>query len=249
MAGNTFSKPFQTKRVVLNRDGSEPGSGITRSHVTAPILDTQPMNAVTRPEWTWTRGQIIVVSFLDGTPEQHDFVKQCFREYDVNLTFDFVDAGKREKSHVRITVSGGGGFRSLVGTQAIEIGKNDATMWLCLKHWREGPSLRGKILHEGLHMLGFEHEHSSPNCRIKWIPLEVYQYYKKMHGWNRKKTRRNVLGRLQAHQVDASKYDPDSIMHYEVDPTLTQDRFGVPENLELSEMDKKMLKWMYGSKL
>ncbi|KAE9363088.1 hypothetical protein N431DRAFT_139478 [Stipitochalara longipes BDJ] len=117
-------------------------------------------------------------------------------------------------------------------------------MWLGIKEWIDGKELDALILHEIYHMLGFGHEHSSPNCPIKWS-RDVFAYFWTKCRWDPVTTYRNVLMRHQAHEVWASPYDPKSIMHYEVPPFLTQDMSCVLRNYELSVMDKKSLEWMY----
>jgi hypothetical protein len=94
-------------------------------------------------------------------------------------------------------------------------------------------------------MLGFGHEHASPKSTIKWNRDKAYKHYKTMYGWDRETTLVNVLERHPADQVDASRYDPKSIMHYEIDHSCTQDGSCVLVNLELSDLDKQRLKSMY----
>jgi hypothetical protein len=118
-------------------------------------------------------------------------------------------------------------------------------MTLGAKIWDGSRELRAHILHEGLHMLGFGHEHASPKSRIKWNLDKVYKHFKTLYDWDWKKTHVNVLTQYPADQVDASEYDSKSIMHYSFDDSCTQDGFCVLVNLELSDLDKQKLKSMY----
>jgi len=184
----------------------------------------------------------MIVCFLDGHSAQHNFVEKCWAEYQVNLTFEYVGRGDREKSNMRITFEGEG-FESFIGKTQVSTDK--ATMKLGTKTWDGSPELRAHILHEGMHMLGFGHEHASPKSTIEWKSEEVYKHCKKSYDWEPRTTFINFLSLYPADQVDASEYDPKSIMHYPVHPVLTRDGFCVLENLELSELDKKKLKSMY----
>jgi hypothetical protein len=202
----------------------------------------EPLSAVTFPKKMWPRDKPIIVCFLDGYPAQHSFVKKCWAEYQVDLTFEYVDCGGRASSDVRITFEGEG-FQSLIGNT--QVSKDKHTMKLGAKNWDGSRELHANILHEGLHMLGFGHEHASPKSRIKWNPDKVYKYFKTLYDWGPKKTLVNVLRQYPADQVDASEYDSKSIMHYPFDDSCTQDGFCVLVNLELSDLDKQKLKSMY----
>ena len=118
-------------------------------------------------------------------------------------------------------------------------------MKLGAKIWDGSRELRAHILHEGLHMLGFGHEHASPKSPIKWNRDKAYKHYKTMYGWDPETTDVNVLTQHPADQVDASEYDPKSIMHYQIEDSCTQDGFCVLVNLELSDLDKQRLKSTY----
>jgi hypothetical protein len=202
----------------------------------------EPLSAVTFPKEMWPRGKPIIVCFLDGYPAQHSFIKKCWAEYQVDLTFEYVGRGGRDSSDVRITFEGEG-FQSLIGNT--QVSKDKATMKLGAKNWDSSRELRAHILHEGLHMLGFGHEHASPKSHIKWNLDKVFKYFKTWHGWDPEKTLVNVLRQYPADQVDASEYDPKSIMHYPIDHSFTQDGSCVLINLELSDLDKQRLKSMY----
>ena len=56
----------------------------------------------------------------------------------------------------------------------------------------------------------------------------------------------NVLDRYSEDRVNASEFDPYSIMLYPVPESLTRDGFEIPwQNSKLSDMDKKWVKMMY----
>jgi hypothetical protein len=205
----------------------------------------EPLRAVTFPKMMWPRGKPIIVCFLDGYPAQHSFVKKCWAEYQVDLTFKYVYHEGRGNSDVRITFKGEG-FHSRIGNTQ-QVSKDEPTMTLGAKIWDGNRELRAHILHEGLHMLGFGHEHASPKCPIKWNRDKAYKHYKTMYGWGQETTFVNVLKQHPADQVDASEYDPESIMHYAIDGSCTQDGFCVLVNDELSDLDKQWLKSRYGN--
>ncbi len=103
------------------------------------------------------------------------------------------------------------------------------------------------VLHEFGHAIGFVHEHSSPNGSIPWDVPKVIEYYERTQGWSAEKTKYNVLSKYAVAQVNASVYDPLSIMHYSIPNSLTVGNFEVPWNAVLSENDKSWARLIYPS--
>ena len=105
--------------------------------------------------------------------------------------------------------------------------------------------LRRVVLHEFGHCLGCVHEQASPGALIRWDEEKVFSHYRDWQGWDRAKTRENVLDRYSGGDLRHSDYDPDSIMHYPVPPELTRDGSAVGWNTRLSEGDRSFIALLY----
>jgi hypothetical protein len=98
------------------------------------------------------------------------------------------------------------------------------------------------IRHEFGHALGMIHEQLSPKSGIPWKKEEVYKHYKKYFKWTKERTNRNVLDPFNEGQANASEFDPDSIMMYEI----PENGLAIGgRNCELSEQDKLFIAEMY----
>ncbi|RZK55007.1 MAG: hypothetical protein EOO91_14915 [Pedobacter sp.] len=101
-------------------------------------------------------------------------------------------------------------------------------------------------VHEFGHAIGLAHEHLSPVNTIKWDKPKVYAYYMSPpENWTRQQVNEQVLNKYKPADVRNTKYDPASIMHYYVDPSLTLDGKGVGLNMTLSAKDKLFIGKIY----
>jgi hypothetical protein len=149
------------------------------------------------------------------------------------LKFVFVDHGM-----VRISFNPHGGSFSLVGTDCIK-SKDASTMNFA---WLDA----GTIMHEFGHVLGLIHEHQNPNGKtIPWDDSKVYAWAKQTQGWDTKTTYHNIIERYKVDQVNASKYDPHSIMEYFFPESLTTDHVSIPNNHILSPEDVTYISKVY----
>lgn len=152
----------------------------------------------------------------------------------VGLKFVFVPHG----GMVRIGFNPYGGTFSLVGTDCIK-SKEHVTMNFA---WLDA----GTIMHEFGHVLGLIHEHQNPNGKtIQWNDAKVYEWAKQTLGWNTEKTYHNIIERYKNDQLNASKYDPHSIMEYFFPGSLTINNVGTPNNHILSPEDVKYISKVY----
>lgn len=144
----------------------------------------------------------------------------------VGLKFVFVNQG----GMVRISFNPHGGCNSLVGTDCIK-SKDSSTMNFA---WLDA----GTIMHEFGHVLGLIHEHQNPNGKtIPWDDSKLYTWAMQTQGWDTQTTYHNIIERYKADQVNASQYDPHSIMEYFFPASLTTDHVGMPNNHILSPED------------
>jgi hypothetical protein len=147
----------------------------------------------------------------------------------VRLKFVFVD--NADESDVRIDFNESGGCWSLLGTDALEAEKDEATMSFS---WFDV----GTVVHEFGHLLGMIHEHQNPSGKgIDWNKDAVYNWAVDTQGWGIEQTDTNILNKYARSDVNGSEFDPLSIMLYFFPAKLTNDGKGTAQNLRLSGKD------------
>ncbi len=143
-------------------------------------------------------------------------------------------------------VKGGAGSWSTIGTDAIRVPKNEPTMCLAIL---SGNSLVNNfsitVKHEFGHALGAIHEHQRSDASFKWDEEKVIQYYEDNFNWPRQKTIDNILYRYMRETLNASKYDPLSIMCYVIPPDFINSGEPPKRNEVLSDQDKKFIAKIY----
>lgn len=195
-------------------------------------------------QWLWRPGTILTVSFMGGDPRVQRKIEEVVQEWTkyANIAFDF---GAFPKAHIRIAFDKTDGSWSWIGTQALAIPSNRPTMNF---GWLEPDTPDNEytrvVLHEFGHALGCIHEHQHPDAGIPWNKEAVYRYYARQ-GWTRHDVDSNLFARYEKDQTQFSIYDPDSIMHYPVDPQLTTGNFTIGWNRVLSGADKSFIAVLY----
>lgn len=158
----------------------------------------------------------------------------------VGLKFKFVEQG----GMIRISFDPKKGSYSLVGTDCLHhSASGQATMnlgWLDV----------GTVTHEFLHAIGAIHEHQNPKgIDIDWNEKKVFEWASATQGWNRETTNKNIIEKYSIDQLNASKFDPKSIMLYFYPAYLTENNKGTSQNVRLSPEDVIWMNKMYpGSK-
>jgi serralysin len=196
----------------------------------------------------WKNGRTLRVHFLDGHPQARKKVKhyaQLWSDH-ANIKFDFVNDPKAE---IRISFVADPGSWSAVGTDALVTGwfpPGAPTMnfgWLTPETDNEEYSR--VVIHEFGHALGCIHEHQGPSANIKWNKPVVYRYFKETQGWTEEDVDHNLFDRYSEEITQFTKFDPKSIMIYEIPPEFTLDGKSYPTNVELSETDIMFIKKQY----
>ena len=192
----------------------------------------------------WQPGQELRIRFLDGEPGLHRRVQahaESWLQY-ANLRFTF---GNYADSEIRVSFAGQG-YWSVVGTDAMRVGRSAPTMQLGgFTPAADDRGLRRTALHEFGHAIGCIHEQASPAAAIPWNEPKVYQFYREWQGWDDETIYHNVLQRYSAAGARYSNYDPASIMQYPVPGRLTRGSYEVGWNNELSMGDKSFIARMY----
>ncbi len=94
--------------------------------------------------------------------------------------------------------------------------------------------------------LGLKHEHQNPYGGIKWNRTALKEYYRgPPNNWDDEKIESNVIQPAFINQTNGV-YDPDSIMHYSIEPEWTMNKCcGTKENYDLSKGDKLAIQKLY----
>ena len=210
----------------------------------------------------WVNGTVIHYCFFNhqnhgspaswtGNSADINAAKKAFREWKaIGIGLEFKEVSQPVDAEIRIGFEQGGGSWSYIGTYPINnVPLGQRTMnfgWpLTTSHGYD------TALHEIGHGLGAKHEHQNPNAGIDWNELNVYSYFKgSPNFWNKNKIDHNVLNKIPAWSVEGSKWDPNSIMHYQFRPPLIDgpppyDTNGIFPNSGFSKKDTFWAKKLY----
>ena len=213
----------------------------------------------------WRPGETIRVCFKKGSRGAHQRVIRVAREWMqyANIVLDFEENGAPRMcgggglEDIRIDFIDNNGWWSAYGTLSRQ---RDPSMNLQFfgvdtprySDGRPAPELelRRTILHEFGHALGLLHEHQSPaagcDSEIDWEA--AYKMGKGM-GWDREQVHAQLQAFTQIAEFNATEVDRKSIMHYSLPPELFRSgrnsRCWVPDNNDLSEVDRRFIAAMY----
>jgi hypothetical protein len=183
----------------------------------------------------WEIGTTLRVRFLGGTPVQHKSVKAAASEWTqhANLRFKFVSKGPAE---VRVAFEPNGGSWAYLGTDALGIPRDQATMNL---GW-----VAENVLHEFGHVLGLIHETNNPNAKLNWNKPVVYRELQGPPNHWSKAVIDNVLF-TKYKGVEYREFDPESIMSYSHPATWFLDGRMIVGGKVLSKSDKEFAAKLY----
>eukprot|EP00117_Sycon_ciliatum_P034233 scpid79775/ scgid26176/ len=195
----------------------------------------------------WPKGKSVKVCFIGSHPKR-DQVLHYASEWSRYCSISFVEVKDRSDSEVRVSFKENMASYSLVGTDALRVGKGERTMNLAVID-------KSTVLHEFGHVLGLLHEHQSPiKGIVRWnVPKVMAEFKGPPNYWDEEQIQSQILDRYEADGVTGSTYDMQSIMHYSfakelilsIDgrPPLDSD---IPVISELSPTDKLVVEKLYG---
>lgn len=194
----------------------------------------------------WANGRKVGIKFLDGTKVQKAKTQKHAEVWEqfANVNFDF-NAGA--KAEIRISFKEPGSWSAL-GTDCLHgsFAKKPTMNYGWLKDDSDEDEWRRVVLHEFGHALGAIHEHQNPDGGIQWNLKEVYRVFSgPPNKWDKAKIDFNIVQKYSLNQLNASKYDPKSIMLYAFPGSLIVGGVGTDSNDDLSTQDKKFIASLY----
>ena len=195
----------------------------------------------------WADGRTLGVCFLDGSATQKTRVKAQAMKWCqfANIKFNF--AASKTSAQIRISFVADDGSWSYIGTDCLGIAKSKPTMnygWL--KDDTDDTEYERVVVHEFGHALGAIHEHQNPKGGIQWNLPAVYAYFSgPPNNWSKEEIDNNVVSKYSVDQLNASTYDPNSIMLYQFDGALIKGGKPTKFNTRMSTGDKRFIKKQY----
>lgn len=198
---------------------------------------------------TWEPGITLKVKFMDGSPAKWEKVKRYAMEWTryANINFAFFTPSDPTPPGPTIRISfQRQGHWSLIGSQAAHRNPAVPTMNLNYRLFNKSDrEIRRVVLHEFGHALGLWHEHQNPTIAFRWNKQEVYEHYRRRYGWSRSKVDANIFRKLDKARVNATAFDPASIMLYAFPSRFTLDGVVLRLNWDLSQTDKRQIARLY----
>lgn len=198
----------------------------------------------------WEPGATLRCRFLDGSRTMKKKVEAVAHQWEqyANIHLKFVRTGSAE---IRISFFADAGSWSAVGRDALNtqyFPLHQPTMnygWL--RDTTDADEYSRVVLHEFGHALGCIHEHQSPKFNRTWNRAAVMKAFQgPPNFWQPEDIEHNVLQKYSPTGIDATNFDPQSIMLYSFDGKLFADGLGpTNDNKHLSATDIAMIKAMY----
>lgn len=207
---------------------------------------TSECRGVAKADRLWRNRTHVRVAFLDGSEQRRMVVANVAQEWSRHaaLRWEFTSP---DVADIRIAFElGEAGDWSNVGTDALLGAKDLPTMRLSAAAASSTDDrTRRVVLHEFGHALGLQHEHLSPHAPMDWDIDAVLKFTRNEYGWDEKKTRLNILDRVESERHLATEFDHQSIMLYPLPPILTYSRNALPNNTKLSPIDRQFIASLY----
>jgi hypothetical protein len=143
------------------------------------------------------------------------------------------------------------GYWSYVGTEILEIPKNQPTLNLEAFTMQTPESEFHRVVrHETGHTLGFPHEHMRRQLVAKIDPAKAIKYFQATQGWSAQETREQVLTPLeQSSLLGTAQADPNSIMCYQIPGEITKNGKPIIGGTDIDKLDYTFAASVYPKKI
>ncbi len=187
----------------------------------------------------------LYVAFLNGNEVAQNKVMEYAKEWEQWCAVKFNFNSPTSSADIIISFEEEG-YWSYIGSESK---KYSPSMSLTGIEKENPDNFRGTVLHEFGHALGLIHEHQRPDIPFEWDEDEVVKYYREVHGWNREKTKKNIIRQYsfdQTNHNDLTVFDPESIMMYYIPKEFIKYGYeSFERNNTLSRLDKKLIRDKY----
>jgi hypothetical protein len=154
----------------------------------------------------------------------------------------------RTKTDPQVRISrGGGGYYSYLGSDVLQIPRNQQTMNLegFTNNTPESEFVR-VVRHETGHTLGFPHEHLRQELVNKLDVQKTIAYFERTQGWSEQEVREQVLTAIsESELMDPTRADSTSIMCYQLPGSITKDGQPIIGGSDIDELDKEYARKVY----
>ena len=203
----------------------------------------------------WMNGTTLTYAFftspakLAAPASQMNSVRAAFAEWKaLGIGLNFSEVPSIASAQIRIAFDQTDGSWSYIGMDNVNIDSAKPTMnfgWDLTTTYGHTTAL-----HEIGHAIGFPHEHQNPLGGIVWDEPAVYaSLAAPPNNWPHDETFHNIIEKLVPDTIQGSKWDPDSVMHYQFEKGLilkpVKYKNGLTPKGGLSPRDKKWVKAFY----
>lgn len=191
--------------------------------ITSLILEPQHLALLTSKYWG-ASGVSLTVSFLDNpSVSLRRKILQHANSWGEFSNVKFVETAA--DGQVRIARTPRSGYWSYLGTDILQIPKNQPTMNLDSFSDRTSDSEFTRVVrHEVGHVLGAPHEHFRRGIVSKIDPSKAIAYFGRTQGWSPQMVQQQVLTPLEESSLLGTEFsDEESIMTYSLPGSITYD--------------------------
>ncbi len=203
----------------------------------------------------WKNGHKLTISFLDGSLQEKKMVESYSVEWTryANLDFEFYDninvVPRGRDIDILITFKGVGSYSNIGRDSYSNTKEKKSSMTLSLSNASENLK-RYYILHEFGHAIGLQHEHQHIDRKFTIDVERAKQYCAKMDGFDEKTCQTMIINPLEKNpSTYFSVYDPNSVMHYSLHPSVSKENLDFRTNSSFSLLDKLEIIKLYPGRL